>query len=173
MEHLAKALEQALAQNKEYAENAHRMQGTMMRTIDKMADGLTKAASDAMSPIGKSCGTVSLYRDGETVPFVSMDKALKDYIQAQTESSVEESKTYSGVLSELDKVTGTCKITLEDDEEESRITAEILDPSFRLEKSNAYLKSFTTDVPLSFTAKALLDKDGNIVKFFISDAQIL
>ncbi len=172
MEHLAKALEQALAQNKELAENSQKMTESLLKTIERMADGLTKASVETMAPIGKSCGKIALFDGNETTPFVTADKSLKEYLSEESESSIEESSTYSGTLTELDKITGTCKITLSNDEDDTRIAAEIWDPSFKLERENVYITSFSKDQPITFTAKSQLDKDGNIVKFFISDAKV-
>lgn len=171
MEHLAKALEQALAQNKELAENSQKMTESLLKTIERMADGLSKASVETMAPIGKSCGKISLFDGNETTPFVTADKTLKEYLSEESESSIEEPNTYTGTLTELDKITGTCKITLSNDEDDTRIAAEIWDPSFKLERENVYITSFSKDQPITFTAKSQLDKDGNIVKFFISDAK--
>lgn len=171
MEHLAKALEQALAQNKELAENSQKMTESLLKTIERMADSLSKASVETMAPIGKSCGKISLFDGNETTPFVTADKTLKEYLSEESESSIEEPNTYTGTLTELDKITGTCKITLSNDEDDTRIAAEIWDPSFKLERENVYITSFSKDQPITFTAKSQLDKDGNIVKFFISDAK--
>ena len=46
MEHLAAALKQSLSQNQE-------LQGRLLATIDKLADGLAAANRQAMHPIGK------------------------------------------------------------------------------------------------------------------------
>lgn len=56
MEHLAKALEQTLSQNKELMENSQKISESLLKTIEKMSDGLTEASIEAMSPIGRSCG---------------------------------------------------------------------------------------------------------------------
>lgn len=172
MEHLAKALEQTLSQNKELMENSQKISESLLKTIEKMSDGLTKASIEAMSPIGRSCGKISLFKPGESQPFVTADKELKSYLVSQETPSIEESGTYTGTITELDKIAGTCKISLLDDDDDSpRTAAGILDPSFRLEKNNIYIVLFSSDSPISYTAKSQLDKDGNIVKFFISDAK--
>ena len=171
MEYLAKALEQTLAQNKELAENSQKISESLLRTIERMSDGLAKANLEAMSPVGRSCGKISLFNSGESQPFVIVDKEFKDFLTSQETPSIDESNTYVGTITELDKLTGTCKISLiGDDDDSPRTPAEILDPSFRLEKNNVYIAAFSADSPISFTAKSQLDKDGNIVKFFISDA---
>lgn len=171
MEYLAKALEQTLAQNKEFSENSQKMTESLLRTIEKMSDGLTKASIEAMSPIGRSCGTISMSTTGNAKPFVTIDKSLKDFVSTQDAPSIEDTNTYTGLITELDKVSGTCKITLiGDDEDAARTPAEILDPAFRIEKNNVYVYAFSCDAPIKFTAKSQIDKDGNIVKFFISDA---
>lgn len=171
MEYLAKALEQTLAQNKELMENSQKISESLLRTIQRMTDGLSKASLEAMSPIGRSCGKISLSESGRNVPFVTVDKELKDFLTWQETPSIEVSNNYIGTITELDKVTGTCKISLADDDDDTlRTPAEILDPSFWLEKKNVYITAFSNDAQISFTAKSQIDKDGNIVKFFISDA---
>ena len=62
MEYLAKALEQTLAQNKELAENSQKISESLLRTIERMSDGLAKANLEAMSPVGRSCGKISLFK---------------------------------------------------------------------------------------------------------------
>lgn len=97
----------------------------------------------------------------------SLSKATHDI-----KVTVAGSKTFTGTITEIDKVTGTCKIMLENDEEHTRIPAEIWDPCFKLEKDNVYIVSFSRGLPVTFTAKSQLDNDGNIFKFFISDAKL-
>jgi len=72
---------------------------------------------------------------------------------------------YEGVISELDKENGNCKLTVGSS---ARVNGVISDPALAL-PGNAYIESFVRDQLIKVTAKAQIDKDGNITKLFISD----
>ncbi len=72
---------------------------------------------------------------------------------------------YEGVISELDKENGNCKLTVDSN---TRINGVISDPALAL-PGNVYIESFVRDQLITVTAKAHIDKDGNITKLFISD----
>ena len=159
MEYLSAALQQSLAQNKE-------LQDRLMATIDKMSDGLVSATRQALSPIGKSCNTVSVL-DEEKRPIVSADRSLKEYFDKPIQK-VDEEKTYEGLLTELDKVTGACKLSLNGQDSDTRINGLITDPALQTEQ-NDYVSSFASGDVVKFKAKAQLSKDNDIVKLFISN----
>lgn len=166
MEHLAEALKQSLEQNKELAENSQEMVGRLLDTIDKMADGLSNAQRQALSPIGKSCKTISVL-DGKG-KLVTADKNLKDYFEKDQQIEITEPQKFEGVLVELDKENGNCKLRTESGE---RFLGTITDPSLHI-PGNVYIKSFFDDRPIVATAKAQLNKDGEVTKLFISDAVV-
>ena len=130
MEHLSKALEQSLNQNKD-------LQDRLLSTIDKLADSLAAANRQALTPIGKSCKTIS------------------------------PEEQFTGQISELDLMTGACKISLADSEDE-RINGIITAPALMM-LNNAYVEAFSKRADLNFRAKAQKSRDGDIMKFFISD----
>lgn len=72
---------------------------------------------------------------------------------------------YEGIISELDKENGNCKLTVDSN---TRINGVISDPALAL-PGNVYIESFVRDRLITVTAKAQIDKDGNITKLFISD----
>ena len=154
MEHLAAALKQSLSQNQE-------LQGRLLAT----ADGLAAANRQAMHPIGRSCQTVCILDQDKKETGISADKLLKEHFEQAKEQVITKEMTYTGRISELDRVTGTCKVSLDDDPDDMRIIGLITDPS-----NNAYVVAFANNAKLKFQAKAQLDQNGDIVKLFISDA---
>ena len=150
MEHLAAALKQSLSQNQ---------------------DGLTAASRQAMHPVGRSCQTVCLLDKDKKSTGISVDKLLKDHFDQAKEQVITKETTYTGRISELDRVTGTCKISLDDDTDDMRITGLISDPLLQV-SNNPYVASFANNNKLQFKAKAQLDQNGDIVKLFISDAVV-
>lgn len=162
MEHLAAALKQSLSQNQE-------LQGRLLATIDKLADGLAGANRQAMHPIGRSCQTVCILDQDKKETGISADKLLKEHFEQAKEQVITKEMTYTGRISELDRVTGTCKVSLDDDPDDMRIIGLITDPLLQV-SNNAYVVAFANNAKLKFQAKAQLDQNGDIVKLFISDA---
>lgn len=162
MEHLAAALKQALDQNKELADNSKQLNDQLMSTINRMADGLVAASRQAVAPIGRSCKSISIIKDNETL--VSAGPEFKASV-AHADDEISPLQEYKGVISELDKENGNCKLTVDSN---ARVNGVISDPTLAL-PGNAYIESFVRDQLITVTAKAQIDKDGNITKLFISD----
>lgn len=167
MEHLSNALEKALEQNKELAENAQNMSIRLVDTINRMADGLLSARRQALSPVGKTCSRVVVGERDKT-NLVSIDAEKKRALEQDTEEKVCAVSKYEGILTELDKETGNCKLSVETGE---RIPGLISDPSLKL-RSNVYIRSFAEDLIICVTAKAQIGRDGEVSKLFISDASL-
>lgn len=138
--------------------------GKLISTIEKMAEALSPAARSALAPIGRSVSNIDLYEGNRR--FVSADESLKDHFAKPATSRFEQTRKYVGVISELDMKTGTCKVSLSDDD--GRIQAEITDP-IRAQPNNAYAMALASQAQLAFMAKAELDEDGAISKLYISD----
>lgn len=79
MDHLSKALQSSLSQNKE-------MQERLLVTLDKMADGLVAANKQALAPIGRSCTTISVFQDQKEC--VKADGNLREYFYRTSETQV-------------------------------------------------------------------------------------
>lgn len=160
MELLAKALEQSMAQNKDTTDK-------LISTIDKMADGLVLANRQALSPIGTSCN--SIYVMGQNrEEFVSADVSLKEFFTRTQVQNIEAEREFVGIITELDRLTGACKITMDGDELEDRINGQITDPALTLSE-NIYVRAFSVGEKIRFRAKAQTNADGEVVKLFISD----
>lgn len=168
MEHLAAALKEALALNKELAENAQRINERLITTVERMNDGLSAARREAMAPIGKSCKTITIL-DKDQNPVVTADSGIKNYWTSNQGITVTKPQTFEGRLTELDKQTGACKLSIDSNE---RWSGKISDPLL-FEPGNVYLTAFAQDLPLRVTAKATLDKDGGVQSLYISDAELV
>lgn len=166
MEHLAAALDKALEQNKELAENSQKMNAQLLDTINRMADGLSAAARQALAPVGKSCKSISVLNSEQKIISTANEETKSG--MTEIENTFIPTKEYEGKLSELDKVTGACKLTIATGE---RLPGVISDPALTL-TSNVYTKAFYEDSTITLIAKAQIDKDGNIAKLFISDASL-
>lgn len=161
MEHLSQALKQSLAQNQS-------LQERLLSTIDKMADGLVAASRQALSPIGKSCETIAVLDQKKNSTGISVDQDMKDHINKLKEQEITAESEYIGCISELDKLTGACKISIDDDPSDMRIACVITDPLLQV-SGNLYVQAFADGKPIRFKAKAQLNSEGDITKLFISD----
>lgn len=160
MKHLKDALDKALS-------NSAQTTDKLIATIEKMADALRPAPRQAVTPIGKSCSRIDLYEGDRKA--VTADEETKKNVSKPLKTQFLPTRTYVGLVSELDNWTGACKVVLdEEDFEGGRITAEITDP-IRMVPNNPYAMALASREPISFSAKAELGEDGDIVKLFISD----
>ena len=167
MELLSKALEKALDQNQELQTQNKELQARLLNTIEKLADGLTAANRQALAPIGRSCKTISVMDEGNTSSFVVADESLKRALNSQPEAKVLPIKEYAGTITELDLLSGSCKVSLSGDDDD-RVNAVIADPELEI-PGNAYVTAFAKREELAFMAKATLSLDGEIVRLVISD----
>nr|WP_312968615.1 hypothetical protein [Pseudomonas sp.] len=169
MKHLRELFEKQLGFNHQYTEK-------LLTTIEKLSDALQPSVKKSVAPIGKSCDRIDLY-DGAALHH-SIGQAEKEAILSDEPSEILPEREYSVIISEMDRLKRTCKITFaEQDTEESveedgsprRISCEITDPVGALDES-PYLRAFISGKPLTVSAKALL-RIGIITKLYISDAK--
>lgn len=138
-----------------------------MATIEKLADALQPSVKQALAPIGQSVESINLRRDCDSAAVVILDRETKELANIDKNNTITEARAFSGVISELDMMTGSCKVALESDLT-SRISAKIVDPEVRL-PNNPYVTALSKLSIISFTAKAEVDEEGNIVNLYISD----
>ena len=176
MNRFADALDKALEARKEADQQSHErevqllaLQKQLMDVVQQMGVSLGSATREALAPVGKSCGSVSLHSNGECV--ASIDPPFKEEILAKQSAETFENGTFSGILTALDRETGACKIAPVDEKAEPRTPGIISDPALQV-AGNAYLRSVVEERPISFQAKAVLNKDGDPVKFYISEAEL-
>lgn len=161
MKYLSEALKQSLGQNASMADR-------LLTTIDRMAEALQPAAKQALAPVGNSCQSIGIYKPGEEKPFMVLDQGTKNALNHGPDVQITELKTFVGVISEMDMETGGCRVTVEGLEGAGRITATITDPVGR-SAGNPYALAMAKAMPITFSAKAEVDPDGNILRLYISD----
>jgi len=168
MKHLRELFEKQLGFNQQYVEK-------LLGTIERLADALQPSVKKSVAPIGKTCDRIDLYEGANR--HCSIGQAEKDAIISDEPSQILPERKYSVVISEMDKLKSTCKISFaEEDTEESteedgtprRISCEITDPLAAFD-DNPYLKAFMSGKVLVVHAKALL-RNGVISKMYISDS---
>lgn len=168
MRHLRELFEKQLGFSQQHAER-------MMNTIDKLTDALQPSVKKSVAPIGETCERIDLYSGSKIHGTIGL--AEKEAILSEEPSQILPARAYSVVISEMDRLKRTCKISftaedteesMEDDGSPRRIGCEITDPVVTLE-SNSYLDAFISGKPLTVQAKAML-RNGIITKLFISDA---
>ncbi len=161
MKHLSDALKQSMGQNAAMVDR-------LLGTVERMADALQPAAKQALAPIGSSCDAIGIYSKGASSPEVVLDQRTKEALMGSISSSIETTREYGGVISEMDMETGNCRVTLESDPSGARINATITDPVGKT-PNNPYAMGMAQLKPLRFLAKAEIDAEGSIVRLYISD----
>lgn len=168
MRHLRELFEKQLGFNQKVSER-------MMDTVDRLADALQPSVKKSVAPIGQTCERIDLYSNG--VKSSSIDAADKEAILSEKETQILPEKEYSVIISEMDRIKRTCKVSftgpdseenVEEDGSVRRIAGEITDPVATLD-DNPYLRAFASGKAVRIKAKAML-REGLIMKLFISDA---
>lgn len=169
MKHLRDLFERQLNHNQETTQR-------LLDTVDRLAVALQPSAKKSVAPIGDACERIELYASGKKS--LEMDISDKDSMYCSETDTITDTKNYTIIISELDKIKRTCKasFTIRDSEQEqdcddggsARVSCEITDPTAMI-NPNAYIEAFSSGHPLEVKAKALL-KDGVISKLYISDA---
>lgn len=160
MKYLSEALQKSLDQQAG-------VQDRLLATIERLADALQPSVRQALSPVGQSVESINLRERGRQTPSVVLDQETKDLAASAKENSFSEAREMSGVISELDMLTGACKVALDSDPS-TRISAKIVDPVVG-QPNNPYAMALTAVSSLTFTAKAEIDSNGDVVTLYISD----
>lgn len=157
MKHLSDALKLSMSGN-------HAVTDKLVATVERLAEALNPSVRKALTPIDRTCQEIDLFAGAEKVQ--SMDSETKRVFSARTSKVSDHSKTFVGVISELDMRLGTCKVQLEGDED--RIPAKVLDPVYA-DPNNAYAEAMADVRPIRFLAKYELDEDGKLSRLHILD----
>lgn len=160
LKHLSAALQQSLGTHAD-------TQAKMLATIEKLADALQPSVRQSLAPIGQSVGSINIRQQGQATASVVLDEETKALASANRANTITETLHFSGVISELDMLNSTCKVSLENDPE-SRIQSVITDPAAQL-PGNRYVTAMAAMLPIKFSGKAEVDQEGGIVKLYISD----
>lgn len=157
MKHLSDALKQSMAGNQAVTEK-------LVSTIEKLAEALNPSVRKALAPIGKSCNSIDIYEGGSKIH--SMDATTKAAFANAGTKVADHTKIFTGIISEFDMTTGTCKVML--DGATDRIAAKVADPVYG-QPNNPYVMSMAAQQQITFLAKYELDVNGEIVKLHIFD----
>lgn len=159
MKYLNEALKQSMGQN---AEN-NKM---LIATIERLVEGLKPSAKQALSPIGETCKSISIHKGDVSVS--SFDENTKSRFYDELVNKIENSRRFSGIISEMDMETGTCKVLLDSSETGRRTNAVISDPIGK-RPGNPYVLAMSQGARIAFIAKPEVDADGDVVRLHISD----
>lgn len=159
MKYLAEALKLALDQN---GKRDEAVVTKLLATIDRMADALRPAVRQAVRPVGESCATI---RVGGANGIV-IDEQDKERINAPSPIDITMERTWTGVISELDRENATGKIRLEDDAD-ARVPITVTDPVF-CQPENAYLAAFVSGTTIKLVGKAEIS-EGEVRRIYVSN----
>ena len=182
MKHLSQALQASISQHVKTQER-------MLLTIEKLAESLQPAVRQALSPVGQSVDSISLSSkdsDGCATPAgtaFTFDRHTKELATNRKNIAITGPHQLSSVISELDMLTGSCKISVLSDTDRlyplypidnltadpsKRITAKIVDSVISV-PNNPYAEALSNASSITFTAKAQIDDDGQVAVLYISD----
>ena len=142
-----------------------------LKAMDTVVAALTNAANDQRpaarnfaAPVGESTETAKIGR--QPGGFV-VDRSAKDRIEYISEIEIGPSQTFTVRLSELDVVTGNCKVQFQGEGMEARRSAHIADPIVNNPRS-PYSTALDSQNWIRVVAKPHI-KDGDIERLTISD----
>lgn len=167
MKHLSEALRHSQWLLAHSGEKTH---ASLLAVIEKLADALQPAARQALTPVGKSVASIHIH-DGENPESsaVVLDASTRAAIdRPESASHITAARVLTGLITEMDMLGKTCKVTLEGDDSEQRIPAEITDP-VASQPGNPYASAMARMRPIRFIAKMQLAEDGQALRLYISD----
>ncbi|EPP6705625.1 hypothetical protein ACUU3R_004308 [Providencia rettgeri] len=147
----------------------------LLKVIDKMASDLRPAVRQASSPIGNSCTEISIKSNIPNQSPTVVTQKDKDEIDRLEDNELIGISEYRVFVTNVDVVNKTAKIMFEHDDNQRRISADVIDPAFSL-KDSPYIRALSSfnssgqspDSVVTITAKATA-KNGKINKLFIVD----
>jgi len=160
LKHLSEALQSSMGHTAE-------MNARLLGTIEKLADAMQPSVRQALSPIGQSVGSINIRGAGKQEPEIILDAQTKSLSAVDKNTDITSTASYQGVISELDMLTGSCKVSLSNDPD-NRIACIITDPVCR-QPDNAYAKAMSSLTTINFKAKAEIGQDGETLRLYISD----
>lgn len=162
MKHLREALEVAI---RELGHRDEPIIARLLDTVDRMADVLKPAARQAVAPVGRTAGTLTVGEGGSAGRQVVVDKAERDAIDAASPIEIGPEETIGFLFTEMNLDSRTCKVST-DLANPARYAADITDPEI-LTPHNAYADAFAAQRMLTVRAKPTL-RDGAVERWYIS-----
>ncbi|MEO3430990.1 hypothetical protein AAFN88_19200 [Pelagibius sp. CAU 1746] len=137
----------------------------------ELAQSLAKAGEDQLpaarqyaAPIGTSAKTATI---GEPNKAFVVDEDVRKRLDEKPDEVIGPTQTFTVQVSELDVVSGSCKVALELEGPDSRLDCDIADPVVRSPHS-PYSEALDSQDWIKVVAKPHI-KDGEVVKLTISD----
>jgi len=139
----------------------------MRQTVELMADRQRPAARLFVTPVGTSCEVARLGAPEHGA--ITVDKPTRDAIYAPKETIVTGVNKLRVLVTELDLVNRTCKVSLEGDVDPTRrYLAEIADPALRTGSDNPYSRALQSGAWVTVAAKTTMT-GGDIDRLYVSD----
>lgn len=138
--------------------------------VERIATNQRPAARLFVVSIGESCSYVTVGEQSDGA--ISVDKSMRDAIEAPDPREIGSTQTFRIFISELDLKNRTCMVSFLDDPEpdqEYRLSGEISDPVLHA-PNNPYSAALASQTTLEVIAKPEL-RDGEIEKLYILDAR--
>jgi hypothetical protein len=164
------AVKMVLEQRDQQSEKSHSALLESLRmsldTIERIVRDLRPAAKQIVAPIGTTCSKLTIGRLDHNP--LQLDAVDKEVIQQGPDITVTETEVHKLSISELDIVTGGCKVTIPGSAK-ARYPGSITDPVVYL-PDNPYSNAMNSQRMIRVKAKLTL-KEGEIHKIFISDLE--
>jgi len=144
-----------------------------MEAVERVASNGQAAVKQLVSPIGQSAGGAIIGQPSNGAFLVNSEdrRAIESSAELKATISVSPETEMIVRLTELDLVTGSCKVNLDhDSDRKQRIPGVITDPQVQLPR-NVYSGAFDAQTIIRVRAKTQM-ADGEVEKIYISDAII-
>lgn len=136
---------------------------TVLGLVDILAPGVTRA----ITPIGKTCSSITQFADTEAAKTIT--EADAEVMRSDEDLEVDEMKSYKlAQVQELDLATGHCRVLLSDDPTKV-IPGRINDPVLQ-RRGDPYSQALANRTELTVKAKAV-KRNGELKQLYISDVQ--
>lgn len=160
------------SQHIEFSKQVHeghmRDKAWMQDQISMLAQQQRAPLRELVKPVGRSCRQIT-FGDEKVTDAVVLDEPQADVIESKEDTELGDMTPFNGVFEAVDRITGACKIALDDSD--GVLRGKITDPALE-NTENVYTHSLDTKRRVLVMAKPVT-KDGKIVKLFISDGKPL
>lgn len=136
----------------------------LVQSLTKAGEDQLPAARSYAAPIGPSAKTATI---GEPKTAFVVDQTVRERLDEKPGETIGPTQAYTVQVSELDVVSGSCKVALELDGPTSRLDCDIADPVVKNPHS-PYSEALDSQGWIKVMAKPHI-RYGNVVKLTISD----
>lgn len=146
-------------------DNLHSLQERLIETIPNLVHSVTPTYRQALSPVGKSCLSVTQFPGAKTEIVVTEADALA--IRSDSDMVVGDAAEYFiHKIEALNLKTGSCRILLQN--ETDPIIGKIVDPALS-QPDNVYSHALNSHTGFKVRAKPVF-RDNDLYRLFISEA---